>query len=359
MGEAAHCCKEFYTSKFRIIKYLAEQHHYRIFVIEDGYTSSLNINKFIQGADTTDIYKLISRNWMGALRTQEVIDMLLWMKKFNANRPAIDRIKVYGWDMKWYTTPAQYFLEELKKSNQLTPELEHTLNFLCNHRKSDKLQRKNKVAVSQLINQLKIISESNHNKVFDFNIAILEQSLRYVQINNTVLSTMYHDEMMAENCKRIFENEGKQKMMVWAHNQHIASHSDVSKKNPMGYHLKKFFGDAYYSLGFSLYTGNVWGYNLVVKKSDVCELGLPKDDCVDNLFADAPYSNFYVSTSNSNFPAVLNEVFNKQSWSRRFAYFVNDTNSKINYRRCVLSQSFDALLFIRNIHAAEMLPYTP
>ncbi|WP_439185810.1 erythromycin esterase family protein [Carboxylicivirga taeanensis] len=360
LGEATHGTKEFFTTKHRLIQYLVEKHDFKIIVIEDGYTSTHNIDDFISGENNTEIEKLLSRNWSGAWRTQEVLDMVLWIKSYNTGKDESERIRIYGCDMKWYMTPAKYILSELNDSEHIDVEIQKTLKFIANHRRSNKMTKKEKDDIKLLLDKLNEIEVEKNVNEFKFNVRILEQSLDYLWTKSSISRTILRDRYMAENCQRIFDAEKERKMIVWAHNQHVANHSDVSKKKPMGAHLKQYFEDKYYSIGFNFYTGEYWAYNPEIKKNSICNLGLPKEDCIDNFLAMAPFPNYFIDINNRNLPEELSELFNNSSWSRRAGpFFIEDNNAKTNYRKCVLSESYDMLVFIRNTSAVKQLPYTP
>lgn len=360
LGEATHGTKEFFTTKHRLIKYLVEKLDFRVFVIEDGYTLTCNIDAFVSGTDQTKVEKVLSRNWCGAWRTQEVMDLLLWIKRYNSDKNEDDRVRIYGCDMKWYNTTAKNILSELKASEALDLETQETLNFLINHRRSIKMTKKEKADVRLLLERLNNIEGVNNIEEFKFSVRILEQSLDYSWTKNIPYRTILRDKYMAENCQRIFSIENKKKMIIWAHNQHIANHSDISKKRPMGAHLKQTFKNEYCSLGFGFYTGEYWAYNPKVKKNTICKLGLPKEDCIDHLLAMAPYPDYFVDLNNKNLPEEFSSIFTNSSLSRRAGpYFIQDNQARTNYRKCVLAKSYDMLVFIRNTNAVNPLPYTP
>jgi len=365
LGEATHSTKEFFTTKHRLIKYLVEKHDFRVFVIEDDYTSTYNINAFITGKSDINGKKALFNNWSKAWFTQEVFDMVLWMKSFNEERDDDDKIRIYGCDMQWYQSSASYILSVLKKTNQIKPDIEKALKFLMKYRRSIKMTKKEKNNVRVLVDRLNSISVNNiesdkeKNDQLLFSIRTLEQSVDCLFKPGIVTSTILRDKYMAENCESIFKLEDNQRMIIWAHNQHIAEHSDNSKKKPMGSHLKKIFGDDYYTIGFGYYTGDFLAYVPEKKKFAPCNTGVPKEDCVDNIFAKAPYPNFIFNLQEVNLPIALSDMVNKASWSRRGSPAYKDPNARMNYRKCILSKSYNTLIFIRNSSSTHPLFYTP
>jgi|GEM_PF-2681268 len=360
LGEATHGTREFFTTKHRLIQYLVEEHDFRVFVIEDDYASTHLINEFVAGNSEHSIETLLSRNWLGAWRTQEVRDMLLWMKSFNENRSDSDKVKVYGCDMQWARISSTYIRSELKKSNLLDDETEKTLDDLINYNVRKKMSKREKKEVKHLLAHLNEIALNSSNDRLKFTIRVLEQCMDVTWTSKIIASfSGKRDRYMAENCRKIQELEGR-KMIVWAHNQHIAEHSDNSKQKPMGAHLKDYFADNYYTFGFGFYTGEYFAYDHEKKKSCSCDAGMPKNDCIDRTFAGAPYENFVLNLKNKELPEELAALVNNTSWSRRAGgTYVKDNNSDLNYCKRKLSEGYDALIFIRNTKSVNALPYTP
>ncbi|PXX98804.1 hypothetical protein DF185_15620 [Marinifilum breve] len=360
LGEATHGTKEFFTTKHRLIQYLVEEHDFRVFVIEDGYANTHLVNEFVAGKSELSVETVLSRSWMGVWRTQEVRDMLLWMKSFNENRSDSDKVKVYGCDMQWASSPSKFIRSELKKSNLLDDGTEKTLEYLINCNIRKKMSKHEKKEVKHLLAHLNEIALNSSNDRLKFSIRVLEQCMDVLWTSKiTVSFSGKRDRYMAENCRRIHEQEGR-KVIVWAHNQHIAEHSDNSKQKPMGAHLKDYFGDHYYTFGFGFYTGEYFAYDLEKKKVCPCDAGVPKSDCIDRTFAGAPYENFVLNLKNKELPEELAALVNSTSWSRRAgAAYVKDNNSDLNYCKRKLSEGYDALIFIRNSSAVKALPYTP
>ncbi|WP_321515862.1 erythromycin esterase family protein [Marinifilum fragile] len=360
LGEATHGTREFFTTKHRLIQYLVEEHDFRVFVIEDGYASTHLVNDFVAGNSENSVEKVLSRSWMGAWRTQEVRDMLLWIKSFNENRIDSDKVIVYGCDMQSHRSPSIFIRSELKKSNMLDDNTEKTLEYLINYSLRNQMSKHEKKEVKHLLVHLNEIALNSSNDRLKFTIRVLEQCMDVMWTSKITASfSGKRDRYMAENCRKIQEQEGR-KMIVWAHNQHIAEHSDNSKQKPMGAHLKDYFGDDYYTFGFGFHTGEYFAYDFEKKKSCACKAGVPKGDCIDHTFAKAPYENFILDLKNKELPEELAVLVNNTSWSRRAgAAYVKDNNSDLNYCKRKLSEGYDALIFIRNTKSVKALPYTP
>jgi len=62
---------------------------------------------------------------------------------------------------------------------------------------------------------------------------------------------------MADNFRRIVEREpAGTRFVVWAHNGHIATGDNDGASPTFGHHLRNFYGEDYYALGFSFNQGS-------------------------------------------------------------------------------------------------------
>ncbi|RXQ97403.1 erythromycin esterase family protein [Ancylomarina salipaludis] len=361
LGEATHGTKEFVTTRHRLIKRLITEHGFRVFVMEDDFTSSLEIDQLLTGEVDGDITKVISKNWMGAWRNKEMVSILNWIKEFNKNREKEEMVRVYGCDMTWYSFAAKKMLSELRVNNLLSRDIEIGLVSLMKYDRRKKMKKSQKQTINKMLDLLQTLFSDldieNNKQLGKLNIMskTLVQSLDYYS-SKGFMKTIKRDKYMAENCKYIFQLEKHKKMIIWGHNQHIANKSDNSAKPPMGSYLKKQFVDKYYALGFAFFKGEFTTYNPTERKSMACPAGEPNVNCVDVAFADAQYPNFFIDFMN---PIVLKHMPNllvKKVLSRSGGalYFPVDDNR--NYRKHILSKSYDGLIFIRNSTATTLIP---
>ena len=98
-------------------------------------------------------------------------------------------------------------------------------------------------------------------------VRILTQHSKAMRGNFKNYSDM-RDFYMAENVKWILKHEGEdQKIMLWAHNEHIRKTNNTHKR--MGYFLSKDFKENYFAIGFEFYSGEFQArVNINRKKPD-------------------------------------------------------------------------------------------
>jgi erythromycin esterase len=178
--------------------------------------------------------------------TQEVLDMIEWMKQFNKSN---QKILFTGFDMQFYygaIKELERCFKNKDKSLKLISELKNALNSINNKSiKTQQIPKADKINIFHIINSIKNnVSKLKNNKDWLFqNIRLIEQYL-----NNNVDS---RDKYTAENLLWIRKQNPKSKIVIWAHNDHIKKTGNV-----MGRYILDSIKKEYLSIGFTFHKGS-------------------------------------------------------------------------------------------------------
>ncbi len=82
LGEATHGTREFFQLKHRMLEFLVTQMGFSIFSIEANMPESYRLNDFVLRGEG-DPAKLMKGMYVWLWDTQEVLDMVLWMREYN------------------------------------------------------------------------------------------------------------------------------------------------------------------------------------------------------------------------------------------------------------------------------------
>src|SRR5579872_2959444 len=82
LGEATHGTREFFQMKHRMLEFLATQMGFTIFSIEANMPEAYKLNDYVLNG-TGDPARLIAGMYFWTWNTQEVLDMVQWMREFN------------------------------------------------------------------------------------------------------------------------------------------------------------------------------------------------------------------------------------------------------------------------------------
>lgn len=270
-GESTHQGKEFFDIKAKFFKYLVENQGIKVFIIEDSYTSEAGINEWISGGKGNA--ETIANNFsIGFWYCKEVVNLLEWMRNYNLNKTKDEQIRFYGMDIQVVKKINQEIRNLVQKYN--IPLSEELLSVVDNCvEKEVKYSGKTDWADIQIpkLNKIESIlfdfrKGIKNENIDEFNSAIralnyLSKYTYYVQNHHS----QDRDLLMFENAKWIVENKSKNgKAFIWAHNEHInnkkAGNYSVRNIYNLGRHLKEYYKNDYYSVGFDFGTGTLAGY---------------------------------------------------------------------------------------------------
>jgi erythromycin esterase-like protein len=96
LGEATHGSREFFQLKHRMLEYLATEMGFTIFSIEANMPEAYRLNDYVLNG-TGDPAKLIKGMYFWTWNTQEVLDMVMWMRQFNKSGKG--KVQFTGFDM--------------------------------------------------------------------------------------------------------------------------------------------------------------------------------------------------------------------------------------------------------------------
>ena len=96
LGEATHGSREFFQLKHRMLEFLATQMGFTIFSIEANMPEAYRLNDYVLNG-TGDPAALIRGMYFWTWDTEEVLDMVRWMRAFNASGKG--RVQFTGFDM--------------------------------------------------------------------------------------------------------------------------------------------------------------------------------------------------------------------------------------------------------------------
>lgn len=361
-GETTHQGKEFFDLKAKFFKYLVETQGVKVFIIEDSYTSEAGINEWISGGKGNA--ETIANNFsIGFWYCKEVINLLKWMRNYNLNKTKDEQIRFYGMDIQDVKKINQEIQNLVKKYN--IPVSEELLLVVDNcvekkviyNESTDwadiQIPKLNKIE-SILLDFKKGVKDGN---IDEFNSAIralnyLSQYTYYVQN----YSSKIRDLKMFENAKWIIENKSKNgKAFIWAHNAHIdyKGFDNPGRRNSvynLGKHLKEYYKNDYYSVGFDFGTGTQAGYysNKDEKPSwKKVELNEPYAKTYAETLIEAKDEIYFIDMSKA-LDGSSSNFFKKKS-KQIFAGGGGFNPNKNHLRQKKFSEMFDGLIFVKNI----------
>ena len=269
LGESTHGSREFFQLKHRLLEFLVQEMGFSVFAIEANYAESLAINDYVLtgvGSAREALEDLGYWTW----NTEEVLDLINWMRSYNVDPNHHRKLQFYGFDMNnprvsaqqaisYFATVDPEYADKLKPS--LVPLISKSPreNFRAlATQDQQQLGRMIDEAISQFDQNRKTCSAKTDNKTWTLarqHLVILSQVIRLYS-ESPHFGFGDRDLFMAENLQWILETEPPgTRVVAWAHNSHI-SRDIEGGMNPMGSYMVRSMGDDYRAMALTFGRGS-------------------------------------------------------------------------------------------------------
>ena len=352
LGECTHGSSEIFSMKHRLLEFLVKEKGFTIFSIEANMPEAYALNEYIIDGKG-DPKKLLAGMYFWTWNTQEVLDMIEWMKKYNET--AASKISFTGFDMQIPDVAVKILRDYL---------ILHNPGFLPVLNEYDSLSKKKPMKKNEgndifktlkadaqiLTDSLNTYKPAAYNK--DFNWALQNARILWQYAANH-FSNPSRDESMAENVKWILDQNPSAKIVLWAHNGHVRKDKDGFEYVSMGAYLNKLYGKQMIAVGFATAEGT---YTAVQRDSrkfiglDFANNILARENSYESIFNTADASNFLLDLRNISKDQEGSKWVFEKKFFRAIGARVMD---KFQFTKINLTTHFDMIIFIRKTSASK------
>jgi erythromycin esterase len=377
LGEATHGTKEFFELKHRLLRYLVENHGVRAlgFEYDFRFNSSLDIERFVtEGDGTLDI--LISDTYW-THRNEELRNLLSWMKEYNSGKSEQEIVHFIGidsqldiWDCDELADLISQFDECLYEFVQKNISQIECYGKIDHKNLTSEEYEEIKLLLTELKKQIEKYYAEHSNTVNEKKRMLVLHLIESYILSHEFRFLLYRkqnvrDRHMAEHSLWLSEFVGEnQKVVIWAHNAHVAINPDYSSEGApsMGKFLKDRLGDGYLAVATSFSNGVFTAVTEDCFGEDTEPIlweirGDPPSNSVNYLFHKAKYQNFMLSIATL---CPQSELFNFLDQPKPFFgigdFFTRDIEYHYqNDRIANLARFFDVLFHFKNTAAINIL----
>lgn len=381
LGEGTHGSHEFFTMKQRLLEFLVEKMGFTMFAMEGSWSAGEKINQYVlngQG-DATDVLRQF---YFWTWDTQEVLDLLKWMRAYDANPAHTQKVFFAGFDcqaiesntydnvVRYLQTVDPQSVPKITKLYQgLRPDPAIGMGaYMTTYAQLPQATRqqyvKNAQQVYDLLNQHKATytaqssSQAFAQALQEARVIVQGAQLTSYDQNNgqQALATSDRDAFMAENIAWLHEhNQGGAKMVLWAHDGHITT---AGSHVTMGEYLRDRYQSQYLAIGTSFYEGffNAHGVN-----------SQGGDTPVQPFYVQASQDSYNYELGNLGLPLYALDLRHipagpVRNWMDGDPPFLmigavyNPAYGDSYYAAMDLSQQFDVIISIQKVTASRLLP---
>jgi erythromycin esterase len=310
IGEPTHGTSEALKFKLRLLEYLVTKKGFTTIALEEAIPTCDIMNEVLNTNNGSIKDSLVSLPFYKLWKTAEIEAMLAWVSKYN--QAHAQRVNFIGIDMEDRgMKTSRRMLRRYWQHNQPALNLVNILDSRLDTLLKTRASSDDAALIMKLADSVKFQIEKIGQvlKSKAGNIKSKEELFKlqtYVRVCQQWLNVKFYngerDELMADNIGFYLKDHQDDKVLVWAHNFHIANNSSNGVKS-MGAYLKQQFASKYVPIGFTSaqgtynaakdYTQKSWStYTFETAYKGTCEYILSKAK-----------SNFYflpLNTSASN-----------------------------------------------------------
>ena len=114
LGEATHGTREFFQLKHRLLEFLASEMGFTIFGIEATMPEAFDLNEYVL-TGVGDPAQALTGLYFWTWNTEEVLDLIRWMRRYNEDASHSKKLKFYGFDMQFSPRAAKVVLQYLRR----------------------------------------------------------------------------------------------------------------------------------------------------------------------------------------------------------------------------------------------------
>jgi erythromycin esterase len=273
LGEASHGTAEFFRMKHRLFEYLVEKKGFTVFAFESNWPQVEVANRYVRdgAGSAADALKGIFGIW----QTQEVYDLIEWMRAYNSTPGRTRLLSFTAFDMQGPEAAAKCVIDGVSGlDREDVDRIRHAYDGVTQQMfaslQSGELTgksvtdaektafRANAAAALKLVEErrdvlLRTMTAAEYGRVHQCARIVVEASGQGV---DDIADNAERDAAMAENVKWLAEEVfPREKIALWAHNAHVAAGTHAQPR--MGEHLRKAFGEQLRVIGFAFDRGQI------------------------------------------------------------------------------------------------------
>jgi erythromycin esterase len=300
--------------------------------------------------------------------TEEVLDMIRWMRKYNEDQTHDKKVQFLGFDMQTARVAVSNVDEYLENVDPQEAQIaERVLAPLAGERNERDYSRRPPKVQAETAEGIQFLLDFFDQHKSDYIAASSDKQWALARHNLEIIkqaaklyssrSPAVRDRYMAENIKWILDNEPPgTKMMLWAHNGHVST-----ADSGMGSVLRRMYGQEMVVCGFSFYEGSFqavsalglghWLQDFVV--------GPSPPDTLDSALAETGLPLFAIDLRSASTQDAVHRWLEIAHRMRTIGAVYNELLPSSTYLPEIIPGTFDVIFFVKRTTPARKNPKLP
>ena len=232
LGEASHGVAQYHQMKLDVFKALVENNGCHTFIIEGDFGGALKVDQYINGGNGT-AEEVVAEIGFAIYRTQEMADLVDWMRSYNETVSEKEALHFYGMDVQRFDNNKEYLFSVIDQTHpELSAEYSEVFAQLTDENRNsldEAALNSAKESVSEFIEKLDTVEtdivDSLGQPAFDFakECAKTIYACCEVQLSDNYNAT--RDQYMYEKVEWFLQHGDNTVLFINGHNGHIGKSS--------------------------------------------------------------------------------------------------------------------------------------
>lgn len=376
-GEATHGSREFFRMKHRAFEYLVETLGYTHFLIEANMPEARALDRYV-ATGQGDAAKLLAGLYFWTWNTQEVLDLIQWMRTYNV-RAGTPRLRFFGFDMQ-FPHQALDSLPPMLGRVSLSAQVLGAAAVRCFDVVRDGNRQLSSTQYAALAPAqqdscaaaLATLADTARARRAEWSarlgpedapwleqyITLSQQWERMARSSDGTLIFNRRDRAMADNVLWIAGREPQARLFVWAHNGHVSR-----RPNSMGRHLSEALGEQYRNFAFTFGNGR---FNAVTQLSSGA-FGQLQVHTINGPDGGSTLEGMLISTIEPRLILDTRKVLSGETGTtvlnrrpvlmRSIGSVYSPQNPLVYYERVLLPQDYDGIIWFVNTRESQLLRF--
>ncbi|WP_435603014.1 erythromycin esterase family protein [Streptomyces sp. bgisy130] len=261
LGESTHGTREFFRLKHRIVEFLVREAGFTTLALEASASATRALDAYVRHG-TGDPARLITRLGFWTWRTEEMLGLVQWLRTHNRDLPEDRQVRLVGMDPQRCTDSLEaldsFLYQVAPEQAQDVPELAPlarahpaahpdptqallhragTLAAFLEHHHTEFARHTTPETADEALEHARILTRAAD---------LVTRSADPPSGENSVFAA--RDRYMADAVTRLLDDDPAARVIVWAHNGHIAKGTYGDGVPALGSRLRDRYGDDYYAL---------------------------------------------------------------------------------------------------------------
>lgn len=354
LGEVTHGSSEIFRVKHRLLELLVERMGFSVLAVEVGRVEAAAVDAYVHGGPG-DPRRLVWDLQTDPFKTEEMVDVVTWMRRYNADPRHAKKLSFAGFDLTVWTSVREllaYLRDRGVGTGELTAQLAPLSDVDANAtypEHSEATQEAARRAITEVIDVL----ERRHAELAKNGGEDLWQRARdhardVQDAERSFRDPTLRDSLMAARVLDLAGDDPTRKVALWLHNAHASAFPFMFED--MGRRLRDRLGNRYLAIGTAFGDGSFRALD-ANNQIAVATVGRPKPGTFDAALAlaELPIYAIDLRTAGGRIRDWLRGPV--PAWSVGFRFL----NEDMVRPHIVPGLAFDVVVYLDHVEAARAL----